>query len=818
MAPSGARKLIGPPDMPRNAELFGATPMDAAETSRDAEEVEKQGVADMPRDAQKVRKRDAAEVSRDAAEMPRHAAEMQPRSPGKQDKAKHASFSHEPDVEVHSCCRRLGLKILLSHSFEHLMGLVIAINFAVVIVETDNNAKDAPQPFWVWWASWGLLGTFILELLLKLFTLRRIFWHDTWNVFDFFVIAIDMVMSGLDVLGINFINVSMLRILRLSRLARAAKVLRVFPELHLMLAGLAGAVQAIFWGTVLLLVVLLVWAVIAVQFIHPLNMTAAEKGLYAGCERCPHAYESTFEAALTFTTQIVCGDSWGRETVPVIQENPLSILFFMGVFVSVGLAILNLILGVVVNVATEARDGLLKEMADEKLLQRLESHNQLLKMCQDMDEDGNDELTFDELRNGFDTNEPFRTTLEQMDIGREDLQIVWTILDSDKSGTITSKEFVSQVYKLKASDQQFMLAYIKFYITEIKDKLRDDLLDLRTRMQANMDTMEEDMEKIEKDVSTVFEAGAIKPAYVEQCDCGNLFMDDSIFCRKCGARRKDLCLSCGNIFHDHAAQFCPTCGAIRQAVEERGREYVQSTVEEIQTIQDMSAFDMLRRRTVTNEAAATEQQPPQQSLANPQPQVIDSDSEPGVPLQQPQFTLQPSAGDTEPLRRNLSEHSYEPVKPIRQYQPTASTQSVFNTNSFDELFHKDSLEELLGKVSMLDVEDKEPKASVPGRGAVDGPQALEHLESVWRQCIESIDDMRDFNTNLASLLESIIRRVSISISQTVTASMKLTSQKARPFQIAFRSTEQQFVPLRQEEEEFRDRRVEVRREVRETQI
>ena len=88
-----------------------------------------------------------------------------------------------------------------------------------------------------------------------------------------------------------------------------------------------------------------------------------------------------------------------------------------------------------------------------------------------MDDDGNDELTFDEIKEGYDSNEAFRDTLSDMDIARDDLQIVWNILDSDKSGTVTSKEFVNQIYKMKNSDSQFMLAYIKFYITVIKDKL-----------------------------------------------------------------------------------------------------------------------------------------------------------------------------------------------------------------------------------------------------------------------------------------------------------------------------------------------------------
>jgi len=185
---------------------------------------------------------------------------------------------------------------------------------------------------------------------------------------------------------------------------------------------------------------------------------------------------------LTFCTQIVAGDSWGRETVPIIESFPAAGLIFAAVYLSVGMALLNLILGVVVNVATEERERIAKQLAEEKKLQRKEAHDHLRQMCIDMDEDGNEELTFEEIQRGFDSNDLFRSTLEKMDIGRDDLDIVWSILDSDKSGTVTAKEFATQIYHLKSSETQFLLAYIRFYITEIKhslragqEKLKDDL-------------------------------------------------------------------------------------------------------------------------------------------------------------------------------------------------------------------------------------------------------------------------------------------------------------------------------------------------------
>jgi hypothetical protein len=368
------------------------------------------------------------------------------------------------------------------------MAVVIVLNFVVVIVDTDCGAKDEESPQWMNVATWFVLVSFVVELGARFFVLRSDYIKDRWNVFDTIVIGTDFTMSIIGIFRSKMIDVSGLRILRLTRLARATKIVKVFPELRLMLAGLIGALNAIFWGTVLLFTTLLIWSVIAVQFIHPLNKEIADR-VYdlADCPRCFRAYESTFQAALTFCTQIVAGDSWGRETVPIIENYPATALFFAGVYLSVGLALLNLILGVVVNVATEERERLIQEMAAEKDLKRLDAQDKLHEMCRAMDEDGNDELTMNEIKHGYEHNEAFRDTLDKMDIGREDLDIVWTILDSDKSGTITSKEFVTQVYQLKSSDTQFILAYIKYYITEIKDKLRDDLRKLQLSVSSKFD-------------------------------------------------------------------------------------------------------------------------------------------------------------------------------------------------------------------------------------------------------------------------------------------------------------------------------------------
>lgn len=606
--------------------------------------------------------------------------------------------------ENSSAARKAGFNILQSHSFERVMGVVIMFNFLVVIVETDNNAKDKKSADWVWWASWGLLTTFVIELTMKLYVFRRQFWYERWNVFDFFVITIDTTFSLLEVLGLSFLNVSMLRILRLSRLARATKVFRMFPELKLMLAGLAGAVNAICWGTMLLFVALLVWAVLAVQFIHPLNVKVHDdSNVYEGCARCPRAYESTFQACLTFTTQIVAGDSWGRETQPIIEKFPISIFFFMGVYVSVGLAIMNLILGVVVNMATEARDQLKAEAETEKLLMQDKSLNALMAMCRDMDDDGNDELTFDEVREGFDNNEDFRTTLSDMDIGRDDLQIVWTILDSDRSGTVTSKEFVNQIHKMKNSDSQFMLAYIKFYITEIKDKLRGELSTLGARL-------EKDINQLEMDVSIGEENGTGKG----QSTATNI--DDPFVPQSSPPAIAETTTT--------TATTTTTLTASPGSVQALDRQ-MRSLQMSVDNLQKMISGDMsseVRNGQLTNVGSA--------------------------------------AGNR--LKRPFNN----------------------DLDSIDLLLEQDSLEALVSRLDLMDFEGALPVSSL---SKVRNPEeVLAQLEGMWARCVLSVEDLRHFHTNLENLLETMVRRVSLSISQTVVAAMKHSADEAQRFTAAYR--------------------------------
>lgn len=363
-------------------------------------------------------------------------------------------------------------KVLAIPGFDLFIGLVIIANLLVMIVETDRAAiagnEDTDSPEWILISGLVALAIFIMELVIRLIALREKFWQDNMNIIDFAIVAIDTLFTFISLVAASLFPVSVLRIFRLSKLVRVTKMVRVFPELRLLLAGLFSSMSAIFWGCCLLMFFLIVWAMMAVIFIHPLNK---DMDYGPDCPRCDRAYSSVAHSALTFWQAIIAGDSWGQTTIPLIEEHPETCMFFIPLYICVGMAVMNLMLGVVVSVAEQTKADMEEEIEAEKVLHQLDTGSKLVELCREMDTDGNGELSRAEVLAGWDTPGEFQNCVQKLGIGIEEFEVAWATMDRDGSGSVSYKELITYLVQMTASDVQFMLAYIKYYIGDIRNNL-----------------------------------------------------------------------------------------------------------------------------------------------------------------------------------------------------------------------------------------------------------------------------------------------------------------------------------------------------------
>lgn len=365
--------------------------------------------------------------------------------------------------------------IVDSPKFDTMIGLVIVSNLALVVAETDINAIGNSLPAWLILSKHITLVIFCSELAVRLLAHPRTYWLSGWNIMDFLIITADLVVASLtNVVG----DVSFLRLLRLLRLARIFIALQMFPELRLMIAGLAGACKSIAWGAGLLFLVIIMWSILAVQLIQPLNLKVADTGVYTqtGCERCPRAFESCFQAFLTLIQQVVAGDSWGQISIPVMEVYPASAVFFFGVLLSVGFAVMNLILSVVVNVAISERDKMLTKMNEEVWEGKSADMDVLLEVCKEAHQ-GEDNgcggvLSFDKLMHSCKVDEDFTAKLHSLGYSEDDLQVLRTIHDPQNTGKIPHEQFLDGMYKIQNFDTAYMLISIKHAMAEMRQTLK----------------------------------------------------------------------------------------------------------------------------------------------------------------------------------------------------------------------------------------------------------------------------------------------------------------------------------------------------------
>jgi voltage-gated sodium channel len=382
-----------------------------------------------------------------------------------------------------------------SSRYDAFISSVVLFNLVLIIIETDYEGRGMTVPGWVNSTNLVVLIAFVAEVGIKAAVYQKSWARNFWNLLDGSIVGIDITFLVLSALIGHMPRMSIFRIVRLVRLSRSVKFLQKFPELGLMLSALKGALKSLAWGMLLLMLALTIFGIMAVQLIHPVNQRVADRGTYDGCERCPRAFETVWMAILTTFQTDIAGDSWGTVAVPISEESPLAWAFFVMVLVLLQMLVMNVILAAVLDSATQARSENIEIIAKEREQEMKSFHGRLMKLCAELDEDGNGELAYQEVVDGFSNNEAFYEIMEAMDIFPEDIASVWGILDRNHNGVIDYKEFAEELFKVKSEDSHTMMVFIKYQVASIQDivkaemaKLADqtDMLHKLTEKKAGM--------------------------------------------------------------------------------------------------------------------------------------------------------------------------------------------------------------------------------------------------------------------------------------------------------------------------------------------
>lgn len=233
--------------------------------------------------------------------------------------------------------RERALSLVAHRNFQGFILAVILFNAIVLGLETSSTAMAKAGDLIIFLDRLCLL-IFVVEITLKIFAQRLSFFRDGWNIFDFLLVGISLVPATQ--------GLSVLRSLRILRLLR---VISVAPALRRVVEGLINALPGM--GSVFLLMGLIfyVGAVMATKLFG----TSFEE------------WFGTLGSSAYSLFQIMTLESWSMGIVrPVMEVYPLAWLFFLPFILVTTFAVMNLVVGLIVNSMQEAHHVEANEITD----------------------------------------------------------------------------------------------------------------------------------------------------------------------------------------------------------------------------------------------------------------------------------------------------------------------------------------------------------------------------------------------------------------------------------------------------------------------
>lgn len=217
--------------------------------------------------------------------------------------------------------------IMDSRLVQNFILAVILFNAAILGLETSKSAMATAGPL-ILLLDKICLSIFIVEIVLKLFARGSGFFRSGWNIFDFTIVAISLVP--------NAQGLSVLRALRILRLLR---VVSVVPSLRRVVEGLMNAMPGMASVFMLMGLIFYIGAVMATK------LFGASFDEWFG----------TLGRSAYSLFQIMTLESWSMGIVrPVMIEYPYAWMFFVPFILVTTFAVVNLVVGLVVNSMQDA--------------------------------------------------------------------------------------------------------------------------------------------------------------------------------------------------------------------------------------------------------------------------------------------------------------------------------------------------------------------------------------------------------------------------------------------------------------------------------
>ena len=180
---------------------------------------------------------------------------------------------------------------------------------------------------------------FTIEILIRIIAERSLikFFKRGWNVFDFLIVTISLIPVG----GAESVFVA-----RLLRIVRVLRIVTVIPAFRHIIEALIKTIPRVGFIALLMFIFIYIWAAVGTLFFE---------------EADPDHWADIGVAMLTLV-QVATYDDWAMILGLVIEDHPLAWFYFVTFIIVNAVVLLNMVIGVIVDVMTsETRDNFIPD-------------------------------------------------------------------------------------------------------------------------------------------------------------------------------------------------------------------------------------------------------------------------------------------------------------------------------------------------------------------------------------------------------------------------------------------------------------------------
>jgi len=368
--------------------------------------------------------------------------------------------------------------ILESAKFNVPVTLLILANTIQLGLSVDLTGQD-------WDPIWSITNyiftvSFTLEMIFKCYILRLRYFQSRWNWLDFglvWLVVLEIAMEYMR-LGAQFLkNSSMIRTLRLLRLARVLKMVKTFKELRILTDAIIKALRTMTW--IVLMVCLLVY-VTSIFFTETIGRNVSypdfndDPDFLTAAGFNNHQYFGSLWRSMLTCFSLITLSEWSTITRPVAEHQPIMLFCLISFVLMTAFGIMNVIIGIMAQHALDAAMQASESRADCHRKEQMAFLTAVEEIVAHADTDKNGQIEFREFQAAVDEDQELGSLMMRADLpGNFTVKELFTLLDVDGDGVLSSSEFHKEMYRLVYCNDFQRICVLQSSLNQVKQKITE---------------------------------------------------------------------------------------------------------------------------------------------------------------------------------------------------------------------------------------------------------------------------------------------------------------------------------------------------------